>query len=545
MSIVDIIVSIAKYIPGLRKLINYLATNRVCNYTHPRPGAFSLWSHMPKPAPLDEQGPVGEYTTWPMLTDRTFSARHLPPASLDYIRNLPEDTTYNPETGTIGEVTALFAREGNIKKGRSSVLFMFFAQWFTDSILRVNPLDRRKNTSNHNIDLCQIYGLTEATANVLRSKQGGKLTSQLINGEEYPDYLGEVNADGKWQVKAHYKALPYTSDAYLEKVFEGWDEERKRKAYATGLERGNSSVGYVAVSTLFLREHNRICDELATKNPGWDDERLFQTARMINTIILMKLVVQDYINHISGRDLFYFDPSFAEKQDWYRTPWIALEFDMLYRWHGLVPDEITVDNVSYDSSQFLGNNALLEKAGVAAIVDATSKQHAGTISLQNVPTFLLGAEYANIKMGRDFRIASYNDYRRQFGMDALTCFEQLSDNETLRDKLQSMYGHINNVEFIVGLFAERHTKRRLFGDLLNAMVAYDAFTQIYTNPLVSKYVYNKATLTQYGLDLIEQTNSVQDLADRNIKDAKVTANFNLFMPKDVQVAQTATQELAT
>ena len=35
---------------------------------------------------------------------------------------------------------------------------MFFAQWFTDSFLRTSLTDYRKNESNHEIDLCQIYG---------------------------------------------------------------------------------------------------------------------------------------------------------------------------------------------------------------------------------------------------------------------------------------------------------------------------------------------------------------------------------------------------
>jgi prostaglandin-endoperoxide synthase 2 len=123
-------------------------------------------------------------------------------------------------------------------------------------------------------------------------------------------------------------------------------ELRLDKMYATGLERGNSSVGYVALSLVFLREHNRICDELFRQNPSWQDEQLFQTARMINICLLLKLTVEDYINHIAGQRIFRLDPSFAEQQNWYRTNWIALEFDLLYRWHGLVPDSLIVNKAT-------------------------------------------------------------------------------------------------------------------------------------------------------------------------------------------------------
>ena len=503
-------------------VINRALTNFICEVTTPRPRAFSLWSHVPKPRPKTKQGPVGEYTTWPMLTDRQFSTRHLPPADQSYIAKLPPDAPYSadPRNPQTGQVTALFKRTGTIKTGRSSVLFMFFAQWFTDSVLRTHPEDRRKNTSNHNIDLCQIYGLTENEAGILRSKINGKLTCQRIGGEDYLDYLGEKGADGKWKAKREYEDLPYASVAVLKEVFENfdkWPEERKCKLYATGLERGNSSIGYVAISTVFMREHNRICDELLQRNLNWDDERLFQTARMINTVILIKLIVQDYINHIADNRWFVFDPRFVEKEKWYRTPWVSLEFNLLYRWHGLVPDQVTIDGRQYDHTQYLGNNEALEKLGVAAVIDAASRQPAGQVSLGNVPAFMLGAEYESIKMGRDFRLRSYNEYRKHFGFHTLTSFSELTDDSVLQSKLESMYGgDINNVEFIVGLFAQKHAKRRLYGDLLYAMVGYDAFTQIYSNPLLSRNVYTAHTFTQYGLDLIDETNSVKDLVRRNI-----------------------------
>ncbi len=394
------------------------------------------------------------------------------------------------------------------------LLFMFVAQWFTDSVLRFDGKDRRKNTSNHDIDLGQIYGLTEETATVLRSKAGGKLRCQTVNGETYPANVFDPNT---LQVKPEFQALPHLPQL-LQMI--GEDPAAKRKAYATGLERGNSSFGYAAISTLFLREHNRICDELTQRNPNWDDERLFQTARMVNIVLLLKMVVEDYINHIAGHALFKLDTSFAEQQNWYRANWIAAEFDLLYRWHGLIPDSIQVGGQAIATSSFNNSNALLEQAGLAGVLTAASTQKAGKIGLFNSPRFMAGAEAAALKMSRDFRLRSYNEYRVQFGLDALTSYDQLTSDATTQQRLQSLYPDIAKLEFLPGLFGEEPASGSLFGSLLNVMVSYDAFTQIFTNPLLSQNIYNAQTFTQYGLELIDSTKSILDIAKRNVPSAE-------------------------
>ena len=538
--------------------VNQIGTNNFCTATKPRPRAFSLWSHLEKPDSeneldtLQEPGKVGEYTTWPMLTDRSFSARHLPPAENSYIERLPIDKSPEAEGEdiTFGDVTNLFRREETASNtSRSSILFTFFAQWFTDSLLRIDPKDRRKNTSTHNIDLCQIYGRSEKTANLLRDKRGeGKLKSRMVKGHEYLDRLGvkyKNGKDGEWEVKESYKGLPYTSQEEMKRNFGGLLEDKDKvkvkkrldNLYATGLERGNSSIGYIAISTLFMREHNRICDALIKDQSGWeeskrwDDERLFQTARMINIVILMKLVVQDYINHISRspQKIFKLDPTFAEQQSWYRTPWIAFEFDLLYRWHSLVPEKIEIDGKEYGHVEYRKDIFLMEDVGIDKIINDVSTQAAGKIQLKNTPEFLLRAEYAMIKMGRDFRLKSYNDYRDYFGLNRLTEFSQLTgdkdETSDLHKELKKLYKNVDDVEFVVGIFAETPKPNGLFGELMNRMVGYDAFTQIYTNPLLSKNVYGAKSFSKCGMDIIDSTNTVQDLVDRNRNWGNVKATF--------------------
>ena len=498
------------------KAVSRLAVNSFAGATPPRPRPFSLWSDAP--------GKICDYTSWASLTDRQFSGRHLRAAPEAYTGGLPADLPYQ-SPDQLGDVTALFKRSTFQECPRSTLLFPFFAQWFTDSFLRVDTTDRRKNTSNHEIDLCQIYGLTEATTRILRSGVDGRLRSITIDGAEYPDTL--FDTDG--EVKAQYRDLPYAREdadgnSVLKYIFASRDlpEARKDFYFASGLERGNSNVGYTAMSTLFLREHNRLAGELKVRNPGWDDERLFQTARNINIVLLLKIVIEDYINHISpiGADVFLVDPDFPEEEPWYRTNWIALEFDLLYRWHGLVTDNMEIAGTAYGQREFRFNNKILIDHGLGAVLQSGSQQPAGRISLFNSPDFLLGAEYQAIKMGRDYRLRSFNEYRVQFGLDPWDDFDELTSDPALADRLQQLYGDIDNVEFFVGLFAEEPEGEALFGELMTTMVAHDAFTQALTNPLLSRNVFNRDTFTPFGMKTIKQTSRLADLVARNVPDGE-------------------------
>ena len=56
----------------------------------------------------------------------------------------------------------------------------------------------------------------------------------------------------------------------------------------TGFNR-NWWVGLTMLHTLFVKEHNAICDRLQSKYPRWDDNRLFNVARLINAAVMAKI----------------------------------------------------------------------------------------------------------------------------------------------------------------------------------------------------------------------------------------------------------------
>ncbi|MFN7740189.1 MAG: hypothetical protein ACK5RA_08025 [Cyanobacteriota bacterium] len=98
-------------IPLLGRLINRIVTNTIASATKPRPRPYSLWwpanSLDARSAPDQTNGPITDYASWPSLTDRSFSARHLAPAPEAFISQLPPDAPYDRKTGSAGAITSL------------------------------------------------------------------------------------------------------------------------------------------------------------------------------------------------------------------------------------------------------------------------------------------------------------------------------------------------------------------------------------------------------------------------------------------------------
>jgi hypothetical protein len=105
------------------------------------------------------------------------------------------------------------------------------------------------NEVTHWWDGSQIYGSDQATQTRLRSGKSGKL---------------RLNADG---------TLPVDPVTHVEEA---------------GFMR-NWWVGLSMLHTLFVREHNAICDMLHQANSGWDDKKLFNVARLINAAVMAKI----------------------------------------------------------------------------------------------------------------------------------------------------------------------------------------------------------------------------------------------------------------
>ncbi|SFK29734.1 prostaglandin-endoperoxide synthase 2 [Methylocapsa palsarum] len=530
-------------VPFLRKWANRVFIHLLTSSGPARPYAYSLWGPKRR-SETDLEPYVADYVSWVGLVDRSVTGRHLSPspaASSAEPLSLPD-----PD-----KVAALFKRRGPmIPCPRSSILFGFFAQWFTDSFLRTDPTDARKNTSNHEIDLCQIYGLSPSDASILRSHEGGKLLTESLNGQEFPPLLFEKDEAGTLGVRERFKDLSYVKDknSFFTRFVnvsaskspaessgrQAATDKQRECFFASGLGNANSTLFYSAINTIFVREHNRLCDEISRRYPEWDDDRLFETARNANIALLLKVIIEDYINHLSSAHFQIFtEVGFAETQHWYRTNRITAEFDLLYRWHPFVPDSISLNGEERPIEQLLLDNGPLIALGVENVLHAAATQRAGRLTIRNTTPFLNSmADKAALAKSRAWRIRPYNEYRAHFGLRPASTFEELTGDQALAAELKAIYTDVNQVELIPGLYAEKQEERAILGSLMLFMVVVDAFSQALTNPLLSRNVYGEKSFSRVGLESIETTSSFDAIVQRNssMKDRKATFAAALEAP---------------
>jgi prostaglandin-endoperoxide synthase 2 len=504
---------VLRTLPFGSRVVTAALVGLLANRTVPRPRPYTL---------------AADYTTWVSLTDHGYTGRHLPVAEP---RPLPSEA----------EVLDLFRRPAGRARPSSdtTVLFMLFAQWFTDSFLRTERSDWRRNTSTQEIDFCQIYGFSESRTRLLRAMEGGRLASQQIGGQEFPPFLLERTPSGAFAVRPEFKGL-HDESWLLDVLLADVGDRQKELFFAAGLEHGNSTVGSTAFNVLFLREHNRIAGLLVDEyragrtRPVWPagmteeelDERVFQTTRMIMIVLELKLVVEEYIRHIAPFDPpLKVRPGMADRKRWNRSNWIAVEFNLLYRWHSLVPDTVTTDDGEVPAKEFLrDNNDAVVTRGIEWVLAQCSRSRASRIGLRNTPDFLTerrrpdhpAVEERSIALMRSARLQSYNAYRRRFGLTPKASLDDVTSDPEMRRRLTDLYGDVDGLEWYVGIFAEDHVEDGMMGDLLTAMVGYDAFTQALTNPLLSSQVFTEETFTAAGLRIIDETRSLQQILARNV-----------------------------
>ncbi|OQV25326.1 Peroxidasin [Hypsibius exemplaris] len=338
----------------------------------------------------------------------------------------------------------------------------------------LGPRDQA-NQVTHFLDGSTIYGSTDQDNKRLREGAGGRLwMTDFENGKSLlPEAINGTDC-----------RPPPDSGA---------------SCFDSGNVRVNQYLPITAIYTLFVREHNRLVEQLGKLNTHWDDEQLFQAARKIVIAQIQHITFSEYLPLVLGKDAVERHNVQLLDQGFYRgyssdvNPSITNEFATagIKFWHSLVDNRTEfIDRRGRASWKSLTTQwfqpydlyfaGVLDgvvrglfvqpaRAGDQSIVSAL------TSSWLRVPgSSGTGLDIASltIQRGRDHGLAGYNSWREACGLPLAKTFDDLRDtiSESNVNILKVLYGSVNDIDLYSGGLSERHAAGSLVGPVFGCII---------------------------------------------------------------------------
>ena len=373
------------------------------------------------------------------------------------------------------------------------------------------------NENSHWWDGSQVYGSTTAIQAQLRAGRDGKVL---------------IGTDGRL----------------------GWNPVTRREI--TGFTE-NMWVGLSLLHSLFVAEHNAICDRLKKDFPTWDDERLFQQARLVNAALMAKIHTIEWTPAIlphpilkaalntnwrgilgdlqkvfeGANDSEILGGIPGSATDHHTAPYaLTEEFAAVYRMHSLMPDDYTIralkDNAvigQFDLPGLSGakGRKVLEQFDCEDLFYSFGVAHPGALRLHNFPKHLQNLvnddderfDLAAIDVLRDRErgVPRYNRFRRLLRKEPAKTFEELSDNPHWVAELKRVYNNdLEQVDLLVGLMAEPLPKGFGFSETAFRIFNLMASRRLKSDRFLSKD-YTPDVYTKAGFEWVESTSMIDVL----------------------------------
>jgi hypothetical protein len=326
------------------------------------------------------------------------------------------------------------------------------------------------NVMTHWWDGSQIYGNSASEQDFLREHEGGRL--RLVDGHPpIPDdpALNPTLVPGFW-------------------------------------------LGLGMMQSLFVHEHNSVAEMLVKHYPTWDDEQLFQRARVIVAALLAKIHTIEWTPAVTahptaaaglhanwyglaGQQLGHFLEHFGHDEiatgipgtstDHFGVPFaLTEEFVAVYRMHPLIPDSFDF-RAATDDAPTLGPREFDELTGPAAaevlktqdlgdLLYTFGTMNPGLVCLHNFPkhlqTFtrpdgrLMDLASNDIVRSRELGAPRYTEFLRLLHKPVPKTFAELTSNKEWARELEEVYGEIDRVDLMVGMYAEDRPEGFAFSD---------------------------------------------------------------------------------
>ena len=305
------------------------------------------------------------------------------------------------------------------------------------------------NTVTPWLDGSVIYGTSEQRANELRTFEGGKLiTTEHENGDLLR--LAPVNSI---------------------------EEQRVRGlAFFSGDTRANENIALTAINTLFVREHNRIAEEIINDNPELSDEEIFQMARKINTAIIQSITYNEFIPSL-GIEL---EPYVGYDKS--VNPQISHLFSVVaFRiGHSQIGEQFILVNETnvkqtIPMQEGFFNPSIIQKHGIDSIIKGiivTNQQASDIYYHDSIRNFLfeepqrggLDLCVLDIIRARDHGIPDYNSIRKEIGLIPVKEFEEINSDQEIIRRLNQAYRSVDELDPIIGVLSEEHVEGSTLGE---------------------------------------------------------------------------------
>jgi hypothetical protein len=312
---------------------------------------------------------------------------------------------------------------------------------------------------------------------------------------------------------------------------------------------GNFWVGLALLHSLFMREHNAVCDHLHAKHPELSDDELFDKARLVVAALMAKIHTVDWTPAIIAH------PTSVRglRANWWglQGEWLARrfgrftsndvirgipgsptnhhgvpyslteEFVAVYRMHPLIPDDYSFRSLDGDrplqerTLEELGVLHVRERFGEMSMADAMysfGTSHPGAITLHNYPRFLqdfhrpdgthIDLAAIDVLRVRERGVPRYNEFRRLFHLTPFNTFEEMADTPEHAEDLRRMYGDVERVDAMIGFYAERKPKGFGFSDTAFRLFILMASRRLKSDRFFTRD-YRPEVYTKAGLDWVE------------------------------------------
>ncbi|MAT54575.1 MAG: hypothetical protein CMN32_08830 [Saprospirales bacterium] len=312
------------------------------------------------------------------------------------------------------------------------------------------------------IDASAVYGSDPQRATWLRTFSGGKLKTSAGNLLPWNTLTGEY--DSPVDPSAPPMAMPLPNAKY----------------FVAGDVRANENPFLTAMHTLFVREHNRLCDELAAQHPEWDDEQLYQHARKLVGGQLQAIVYEEWLPALGMAVPPY------NGYNYQINPGITNAFNTAAYRYGHTTINSLLVRMDNEGNYLPEGDILLRDAffnpsattevggpepyliGMATVVE----QDFDCKVVDDLRNFLFGHPGAggldlaaiNMQRGRDRGLPDYNTMRQDFGLLPVTSFDEITSDPLMAETLEFLYGDVNNIDPWVGILSEDHMDDALFGE---------------------------------------------------------------------------------